>query len=422
MPEISVIIPVYNVEPYLRQCLDSVASQTFADLEVILINDGSTDNSAAICQEYIQKYPHFQLIHQKNKGLSEARNAGLKQSTGRYITFIDSDDFVETAYCHKLYQAAILHDVDLVACKYSHYTEKKGDATITPQVASAAFRNKGTGSIGDYMNRVLSPSQFLVADTFSIMHNGACAKLYCRSLFYPSNQVPLFFEPDRHYEDFILFTQLLDSIQTVLIIPDRLYYYRKGIVSITQEEPFKEKNIIDLSYAMSGRIWRLNQKELGDATAKSRSIGQKVFSKRVSAKYQGYSYDRFRSFFVAEEMAEKPFVFWGSGEVWLPQYLSWAKTLTRDITILDSSPAKQGTTFQGFPIRPPEFLLSCNLNSVHFYITNVYAHEVIHWMLEQGVISRPEQIMPYQGKTKLEQAYAQGFLQILAALQGEEIS
>ena len=92
MPKISVIIPIYNVEKYLRQCLDSVVNQTIKDIEIICINDGSTDNSQAILNEYAKKDERFVVINQVNQGLSVARNNGLNSATGKYVAFIDSDD------------------------------------------------------------------------------------------------------------------------------------------------------------------------------------------------------------------------------------------------------------------------------------------------------------------------------------------
>jgi glycosyltransferase involved in cell wall biosynthesis len=104
-PVFSIIIPVYNVEDYIRSCIDSVLSQTFADYECILVDDGSTDNSPAICDEYAAKYPHIKVIHGQNKGLSGARNGGIKESTGEYIVFLDSDDlFASNEALKNLYE------------------------------------------------------------------------------------------------------------------------------------------------------------------------------------------------------------------------------------------------------------------------------------------------------------------------------
>ena len=119
MKTISVIIPVYNVEPYLRQCIDSVLQQTYRDLEIILVDDGSPDNCPAICDEYAQKDGRVKVVHKKNGGLSSARNAGMEVATGDYICFFDSDDFVEKDMLEKMLFAIQGNNDDVCICGYS---------------------------------------------------------------------------------------------------------------------------------------------------------------------------------------------------------------------------------------------------------------------------------------------------------------
>ena len=106
-PCISVIVPVYQVERFIRKCLDSLLSQTFKDFEVILVDDGSTDESAKICDDFCLNDSRFHVIHKKNGGVSSARNIGLKYAIGEWITFVDSDDTVDQDYLLKLHQATI---------------------------------------------------------------------------------------------------------------------------------------------------------------------------------------------------------------------------------------------------------------------------------------------------------------------------
>ena len=100
---ISIIVPIYNVEKYLRQCLDSIMNQTYQNFECLLINDGSPDNSANICREYVDKDSRFKYFEKENGGVSSARNLGIEYSKGEYITFIDSDDWVDSDYLELLY-------------------------------------------------------------------------------------------------------------------------------------------------------------------------------------------------------------------------------------------------------------------------------------------------------------------------------
>lgn len=114
MVKVSIGVPVYNVEAYLRECLDSIMNQTFKDFEVIMVDDGSTDNSFNICQEYVARDNRFKLIHQENKGLAGARNTCLKHMKGEYITWIDSDDKVEPNYLERLLEVQAETQADLV--------------------------------------------------------------------------------------------------------------------------------------------------------------------------------------------------------------------------------------------------------------------------------------------------------------------
>lgn len=122
MPKVSVIVPVYNVENYIRKCLDSIISQTLKDIEIILVDDGSEDNSGKICDEYAEKDSRIIVIHQKNNGLSNARNTGLNIASGEYIGFVDSDDYIKSEMYSEMYQTAEKTDADMVLCNYSYDT------------------------------------------------------------------------------------------------------------------------------------------------------------------------------------------------------------------------------------------------------------------------------------------------------------
>jgi len=124
MPKISVIVPVYNVEKYLAKCIDSILAQTFTDFECILINDGSPDNSPAICDEYAKKDERMKVIHKENGGVSSARNTGLDIAQGEWITFADSDDWVDENYLELMYSNAIKNNCDLSICGFKSVDEK----------------------------------------------------------------------------------------------------------------------------------------------------------------------------------------------------------------------------------------------------------------------------------------------------------
>ena len=123
-PLISLVIPIYNVENYLWSCLDSIAKQTYSNIEVLLVNDGSPDGSAAICQEFVARDSRFRYIEKENGGLSDARNAGIAEAKGEFISFVDSDDWIEPTYVEDLYRAALFNDAEVVVSNYKKFDVK----------------------------------------------------------------------------------------------------------------------------------------------------------------------------------------------------------------------------------------------------------------------------------------------------------
>lgn len=124
-PLISLIVPIYNVENYLWSCLDSIAKQTYSNIEVLLVNDGSPDDSSSICQEFVAKDSRFRYIEKENGGLSDARNAGIAEAKGEFISFVDSDDWIEPTYVEDLYRAALFNDAEVVVSNYQEFHQER---------------------------------------------------------------------------------------------------------------------------------------------------------------------------------------------------------------------------------------------------------------------------------------------------------
>ena len=122
---ISIIVPIYNVENYLRQCLDSIVAQTYQNFECLLINDGSPDNSAGICREYAVKDSRFKYFEKENGGVSSARNFGINNSMGDYVTFVDPDDWLDSMYLETLYEIMIKHKADISLACYGAFDEER---------------------------------------------------------------------------------------------------------------------------------------------------------------------------------------------------------------------------------------------------------------------------------------------------------
>lgn len=126
MTSLSIIVPVYNVERYLHQCIESVLTSSFTDYELILVDDGSTDNSGKMCNEYTKKDNRIRVFHQLNGGVSKARNTGIDKANAPWITFIDADDWISHTFLENLYQGIVEHpDVDFVSTGYSNYCDGK---------------------------------------------------------------------------------------------------------------------------------------------------------------------------------------------------------------------------------------------------------------------------------------------------------
>lgn len=167
MKKVSVIVPVYNVEKCIYKCIESILNQTFTDFELILVDDGSTDDSGIICDEYATKDSRISVIHKKNSGLSEARNYGIVAANGEYLSFIDSDDWVEEDFLKVLYENAIKYRAEIVAVNLHKVYDNGAESKL--HIEEACYSGK------EVLNCLYGKH--------SIYMNVACNKLYKRTLF-----------------------------------------------------------------------------------------------------------------------------------------------------------------------------------------------------------------------------------------------
>lgn len=208
-PLVSVVVPVYNVEKYLRRCLDSIIGQTYQNLEIIIVDDGSTDGSSEVAQEYARKDRRVRVIRQENKGLSSARNSGIKQATGRYVTLIDSDDWVDVKYIEFLLTDAEKYGCEIVTCgEYLAYE----NGVLFPEKSETN-------------ERYLETSEEALEDMLyqRKLNNSAWGKLYAKRLF---NDI--LYPEGKWYEDIGTTYKLLLACKTKTVVNSRrLYYYRQ---------------------------------------------------------------------------------------------------------------------------------------------------------------------------------------------------
>lgn len=212
LPLVTVIIPVYNVEKYLRQALDSVVNQTYSNLEIIIVNDGSTDSSLNICEEYSKKDNRIVLISVPNGGLGAARNHGLEKATGEYIVFLDSDDFCPLNAIEMMFNSYENEGVDLVVGVCQIMIDNGN--TLVPQKSS--YRKREVISGIELIRSLL------------IGASSACARLYKRSLW-----EGLRFPVGVINEDEPILIEVYSRCKKVLMLDEVTYYYRKRLNSIT---------------------------------------------------------------------------------------------------------------------------------------------------------------------------------------------
>ena len=217
---ISVIVPVYNVERYLEECLNSIQHQTYTDIEVILVNDGSTDNSKIICERYCEEDNRFRLITQTNQGQSVARNVGVAASKGEYIAFVDSDDIIQRNYLEKLMQY-MTEEVDIVE---SNFTVSKKDFLVEiSKEITILFEGNSQEAVKIFPNHVLSVNPV--------------TKLYRREIVeavpYPEGLI---------YEDIYCGIGMLKYIRKIIKIDYVGYYYRQH-QSSTMHQDFSPKKL-----------------------------------------------------------------------------------------------------------------------------------------------------------------------------------
>jgi len=220
---VSVIIPVYKVEKYLDECVNSVVNQTYKNLEIILVDDGSPDNCPAICDAWAEKDSRIKVIHKENGGLSDARNTGMDHSSGEYILFVDSDDYYENNNSIELLvDTACSKESDVVCFNYKRFYENKN--SFSPKLCTVPKYN----TIDDMVKN-------------NVYTSSAGLKLISRSLVADSG---LLFEKGIYSEDIEFSAKLMLLAQNITFCDDAVYVYRSRSGSITTS--IKEKNITDI--------------------------------------------------------------------------------------------------------------------------------------------------------------------------------
>lgn len=223
---VTVIVPFYNTEKYACQCIDSIIMQSYKNLEIILVDDESPDFCGRICDDYAKSDNRVKVIHKKNGGLSDARNAGLDICTGDYVTFVDSDDCIDNDYIKKMLDISLREDADIVQSQYTYYLKELGGNS--PSHADMVIETSGRAALANLLLR-------------KDANEAACAKLYKKSVI--GN---IRFPVGRINEDTLTTYKFLYQCKKIVFISDYLYYYRYNPNGILHSQ-FSEKRFTILS-------------------------------------------------------------------------------------------------------------------------------------------------------------------------------
>ena len=248
---ISIIVPVYNMELYLERCMNSIWRQTYQNLEIILVDDGSTDNSPQMCDDYARKDARIKVVHKKNGGLSDARNAGLAIATGTYIGYVDSDDWIEPDMYERMYEACINHQAQVAVCRYAQIYK---DHTV----------QGGNGKVTVFEREELLKAYIGYYEAY-IIYNSVWSKLFAREIVEGVQ-----FPKGRNSEDIMYTTKAFCKAQRGVYIDVCLYDYvldrdgsimnvKRGERMFQDELPFWREHIAYIREHVS--------KKLGDFAA-----------------------------------------------------------------------------------------------------------------------------------------------------------
>lgn len=222
--KVSIIIPVFNSEKFITQCMESVLNQTMEDIEIIVVNDGSTDRSFEILTKLEEEFDHMILLNQENRGQAKARNRAIEHATGDYLAFVDSDDFIEPNMVEQMYSGAIQNEVDIVICNWNRV-----------DVTGRVIENKDHS---EYDQKIMTREEivrlFLCHD-HELVEGFSFNKLIKRSILI-ENQITY---PNMAYEDIPMIFSILTKINTCLYLNQILYHYVQHQDSITHTKSIR---------------------------------------------------------------------------------------------------------------------------------------------------------------------------------------
>lgn len=234
---VSIIVPVFNVEDYLTECIESAIKQTYHNLEIIIVDDGSTDTSGKICDMYAHKDDRVKAFHKQNGGLSDARNTGIEEATGEYIYFLDSDDILPTCAIEKTLNACVKENADIAIAGLERFVDDK-----LPQ-----SNEKVEGQSGKILDKTETIRRMLLHDGFG---HEACGKLYKKDIWKYER-----FPKGRLYEDYATIYKIICGCNKVVVLTENLYWYRTRLGSIMKSKlTSKNMQLLDIAQEVTNYL------------------------------------------------------------------------------------------------------------------------------------------------------------------------
>lgn len=279
---VSIIMPVYNVAEYIRECLESILNQTYNDIEIIAIDDGSSDESVKILEDYNEKFKKIKILFQKHKGVSEARNLALKHAKGKFILYVDSDDFLNENMIEEMVNKAEKSSSDIVMCGYYKYYENKENKLL------------------EFNYNVDENKIFSSQEVIDMMLNYKIEGQLWNKLFRRENLIKynFMFEPGRYIQDVFPVFKMVQSSEKIVFINKPLYYYRQRDTSTVKKKT--KKLFEDYYHAMTSIIEYINENNI-KVNNYSLNVFRTTVLSRFIAMYTNYmSKDVYKNFYNSE--------------------------------------------------------------------------------------------------------------------------
>ena len=256
MTKLSVIIPVYNMEKYLTRCLNSVTKQTLIDIEIICVNDGSTDKSQEILEQYAKKDNRIKIIKIENSGQAVARNTGISAATGEYLGFVDSDDWIDKNYFEKMYNTAKKYDAPIACAGFKRFKYANG------QIKKQFKYEKCIDNINDMIDADNVPEHCYIWN-----------KIYKRKNWIDANMK---FPENMIFEDIAIILKILNSLGPMVTVPNVYYHYRRRKNSTVTQNNAKAKEDYKSAYNLMLEYANKNNIKLGNFNTNCRKLYVKI--------------------------------------------------------------------------------------------------------------------------------------------------